>query len=135
MEDFVGDPALASDSDSGDGSDSSNVSASAAQVLVPKRRRTQCQDDIVWPVAWNYHTSNVQQMCHPVSSVLIRFFDGVWLGKEEVNKMMAYDPVRGLCAWMPDKVNRREILSLISIGAEGGLVVSQRTGFAGGSQA
>jgi hypothetical protein len=60
--------------------------------------------DIGWPVVWNYIQSTLKALGTPVSPVLTGSLDDCWLGKQEVLKIMIWDPFRRRGASLVDQV-------------------------------
>jgi hypothetical protein len=71
--------------------------------LGPRKKRLYCRVDIVWPVIYNYLYSVYEAMCRPVSPVLCSSCDDVWLGYEEIQKHILWDPFRTLSALACDQ--------------------------------
>ena len=68
-----------------------------------KKKRYRCFVDVLWPVMSAYGEGLISQLgwCN----VFILAFDGVWLGFDEVFKILAYCPEANAGGWLHDQVH------------------------------
>jgi hypothetical protein len=58
----------------------------------------------MWPILFNLVKSIQKLLADPVSPILCISLDDVWLGKQEIMKLLLVDPFRNQETWMVDQV-------------------------------